>query len=72
MSKCVAGFSFRKGHGCESVTGVFSFRREYDRESEVGVAGLYRVRAVCFFPVPEIPEGKHERLCNRFFLRREA
>ena len=43
MSKCVAGFSFR---------------REHDRESVEGAAGLYRVRAACFFPVPEIPEKK--------------
>ena len=32
-----------------------------------GAAGLYRVRAVWFFPVPEIPEGKQERImCNRW------
>ncbi len=38
----------------------FSFRREYDRESVEGAAGLYRVRAVWIFPVPDIPEGKHD------------
>ena len=36
----------------------FSFRREYDREFVTGAAGLYRVRAVWIFPVPEIPEKK--------------
>ena len=54
------------------VAGV-SFRREHEREFVEGVAGLYRVRAVWFFPVPEIPEGKHEQaMCNRYFsFRRE-
>ena len=37
----------------------FSFRREHDRKFVEGAAGLYRVRAAWFFPVPEIPEGKH-------------
>ena len=51
----------------------FSFRKGHDRESVEGAAGLYRVRAVWIFPVPEIPEGKHEQaMCNRYFsFRRE-
>ena len=53
MNKYVAGFSFRKGHESKSVEGV---------------AGLYRIRAVWIFLVPEIPEGKHERIFSRFFL----
>ena len=40
MSKCVAGFSFRRKH---------------ERKSVEGSAGLYRVRRYVFFPVPEIP-----------------
>ena len=40
MNEYVAGFSFRKGH---------------DREFVEGAAGLYRVRAVWIFPVPDIP-----------------
>ncbi len=36
----------------------FYFRKGHDREFVEGVAGLYRDRAVWFFPVPEIPEGK--------------
>ena len=38
-----------------------------------GAAGLYRDRAVWIFPVPDIPEGKHEQaMCNRiFYFRRE-
>ena len=37
-----------------------SFRKGHDRESVEGVAGLYRDRAACFFPVPDIPVGKHD------------
>ena len=40
MNECVAGISFGGKHDIESVTGS---------------AGLYRIRAVCFFPVPDIP-----------------
>ncbi|GEM_PF-2833112 len=45
----------------------FSFRREYDRESVTSSAGLYRVRAVWIFPVPEIPA--RQQISNRVFLR---
>ncbi len=51
----------------ECVAGVFSFRKGHDRKFVEGAAGLYRVRAVWFFPVPEIPEGKQERImCSRW------
>ena len=57
----------------ECVAGGFSFRRKHDRKFVEGAAGLYRVRAVWIFLVPEIPEGKHERICSSFFpFRREA
>ena len=38
----------------------FSLRKGHVRESVTGSAGLYRVRTVWIFPVPEIPEGKHD------------
>ena len=52
MNEYVAGFSFGGKHDIESVTGA---------------AGLYQDRAVWIFPVPEIPERKHERMCSRCF-----
>ena len=55
MNEYLAGFSFGGKHDNKSATGVFPFRKEHERESVTGVAGLYRIRAVWIFPVPDIP-----------------